>query len=107
MYLVQDPRTSPTARVISRYSLVHRRLDARQRTAIAADILTGHIAIKLPMRQLAHLVSVSAPYIRATSQLSREMRQLIADGERSMSFAPAQAVLRAIGPAEAGQDAPR
>jgi hypothetical protein len=86
MYLVQDPRTSPPARVISGHSQVHHRLDARQRAAIAADILTGHIAITLSIRQLAHLASVSAPSIRAASQPSPEMRQSIADGESSMSF---------------------
>ncbi len=86
MYLIQSSRTSAPPRVISGRSLVHRKLGAPQKAAIAAGILNGDVAIKLSMRQLAQLVGVSVPYIRAASQLSSEVRRSIADDEGSLSF---------------------
>lgn len=84
MYIVNNLKTTP--RVISGCSLVHRKLGAPQKAAIAAGILNGEVAIKLSMRQLAQLVGVSVPYIRAASQLSSEARRSIEDDEGSLSF---------------------
>lgn len=74
-------------RVVKGHSLVHCKLDARQRAAIAAQILEGDVAIRLSTRQLAQLVGVSVPYVAAAKQLSPAKRQAIASGRDSMSFA--------------------
>jgi hypothetical protein len=87
MYLFGNSNASAARRVISGRSLVHRHLDACQKAAIAAEILVEEVAIKLSMAQLAQLVGVSIPYIRAARQLSPEIRQAIAAGETTMSFA--------------------
>jgi hypothetical protein len=71
MYIVKASETSLTPHVISGRSLVHRKLNARQRAAIAADILAGKVVIELSTCQLAQLIGVSVPYIRAARQPSQ------------------------------------
>jgi hypothetical protein len=87
MYLVENLNTSASPRVICGRGLLHRKLDARQRAAIAVQLLVGEAAIEMSSAQLARLLGVSVPYIRAARQLSSSKRQAIADGKDRTPFA--------------------
>jgi hypothetical protein len=88
MYGIGSPKASGNSpRVISGKSLVHRHLNARQRAAIAADILTGRIILQPSARQLASLLGVCPAYVRLAQQLSSEERQAIASGTDATRFA--------------------
>jgi hypothetical protein len=84
MYSLENGKAS---RVVSGRGLRHRRLDARQRAAIAADILAGEIALRPSIRQLAALFDVSEVYIRLARELSSGKRRAIANGLDQTSFA--------------------
>jgi hypothetical protein len=87
MYLVQASKaTLPSPRVISGRSLVHRKLSAAQKAAIAARLLAGEVLVQLSTRQLAQLLGVSVPYIRVASQLTPAKREAIANGTDSTTF---------------------
>ena len=86
MYIVNNSKASASPRVISGRSLVHQRLNARQKAAIAASVLAGEAVIKLSARQVAAVLGTHATYIRAASQLSPEMRRSIVDGRDQISF---------------------
>src|SRR3979409_79130 len=89
MYLVNNLDSSqPLPRVLSGCALAHRKLDARQRAAIAAQLYEGEITLDLSLRQLCALVGVSAPYVRVARQLSPEKRAAIASGSDPASFVP-------------------
>jgi hypothetical protein len=87
MYLVENLNTSASPRVICGRGLSHRRLRAAQKAAIAGQLIEGEISIELSMRQVASLLGVSVPYIRAARQLSSAKRQAIADGKDPTPFA--------------------
>jgi hypothetical protein len=84
MYSLENGKAS---RVVLGRGLRNRRLDARQRAAIAADILAGEIALRLSVRQLAALFGVSERYIHLARELSSGKRQAIASGLDQTSFA--------------------
>jgi hypothetical protein len=87
MYTVNGTGGSTaTARTISGRGLSHRRLDARQRAAIAADVLAGLAVIKPTARQVADMFGVSVAYIGIAKQLSPAKRRAIASGKDSTSF---------------------
>lgn len=86
MYLVENSKASAWRRVIRGRALVHRRLNARRRAAIAAQLFEGEVVIDLSMRQLAQLIGVSAAYIHAARQLSPAKREAIANGTDSTPF---------------------
>jgi hypothetical protein len=79
------PATTP--RVIDGRSLVHRRLDARQKAVLAADVVDGLATIRLTTKQLAEIFNVSVPYIALARELSPEKRSGIITGTDSTSFA--------------------
>jgi hypothetical protein len=84
MYSLENGKAS---RVVLGRGLRNRRLDARQRAAIAADILAGEIALRLSVRQLAALFGVSERYVHLARELSSGKRQAIANGLDQTSFA--------------------
>ena len=86
MYIVRTPNTS-TPRIISGRALAHRKLDARQKAAIAAEILNGEAAISLTARQLATLLGVNLNYVAIAAQLSPHKREAIARGTDETAFA--------------------
>jgi hypothetical protein len=86
MYLVEKENAS-RPQVISGRSLSHRRLNARQRAVIAAQVLEQKVAIDLSVRQSAQLLGVSVPYIMAALRLSSAEREAVLNGEDLMSFA--------------------
>jgi hypothetical protein len=73
-------------RVISGRGLAHRRLNARQRAVLAADVVDGIVAVQLSAKQVAQLLGVSAPYIALAQQFSPEKRAAILSGKDSTSF---------------------
>jgi hypothetical protein len=86
LYLVEKEKASAWRRVISGRALAHRRLSARQRAAIAAQLLEQEVVIDLSVRQLALLIGVSVPYILTARQLSSEKREAIVNGKDLTSF---------------------
>lgn len=86
LYFDRSAKTSTNPRTVHGRSLAHRRLDARQRAAIAAQILSGEVEIKLSACQVAMLCGVSAPYVAAAAQLSPAKREAIAQGKDATSF---------------------
>jgi hypothetical protein len=81
MYIVTASETTPPARVIiSGRSLAHRKMSAGQKAALAAEILSGEVAIKLSVRQLSQLIGVSAPYIKSAGRLTKAKRASLASG---------------------------
>jgi hypothetical protein len=84
-YVVQN---EPVGKVlISGRALAHRKLDARQKAAIAGAILAGDAALKLTASQLAKLLGVNAAYVALAAELSPGKRQAIASGADDTSFA--------------------
>jgi hypothetical protein len=89
MYLVRNFDSSQRLPpVLSGLALAHRKLDARQRAAIAAQAYEAEIGIDLSLRQLCMLLGVSAPYVRVARSLSPEKRAAIAGGSDPASFVP-------------------
>jgi hypothetical protein len=86
LYLVEKENASGWRQVISGRALAHRRLNARQRAAIAAQLLEQEVVIDLSVRQMAQLIGVSVPYILAARQLSSEKREAIVNGKDLTSF---------------------
>ena len=74
-------------RVLSGRGLAHRRLNARQRAALAADVVDGIVTIQLTLKQMAQIFGVSAPYIALAQQLTPEKRAAILSGKDDTSFA--------------------
>jgi hypothetical protein len=87
MYIVKAPNTTSPPRIISGRALAHRKLDARQKAAIAAEILNGEAAIRLTARQLATLLGVNLSYVAIAAQLTPGKREAIAKGKDETSFA--------------------
>jgi hypothetical protein len=87
LYLVEKQKASAWRQVISGRALAHRRLNARQRAVIAAQLLEQEVVIDLSVRQVAQLLGVSVPYILAARQLSSATREAIVNGGDLMSFA--------------------
>jgi hypothetical protein len=87
LYLVEKENASGWRPVISGRALAHRRLNARQRAAMAAQLLEQEVVIDFSASQVAQLMGVSLPYVQAARQLSPEKREAIADGRDSTSFA--------------------
>ena len=87
MYPVDNSKASARPRVISGHSLVHRRLNACRRAAIAAQVIEGEVTIELTARQAAQLLGASMPYVSVVRRLSPAMRQEIADGTDLTPFA--------------------
>jgi hypothetical protein len=87
LYLVEKENASGWRPVISGRALAHRRLNARRRAAIAAQLLEQEVVIDFSARQVAQLMGVSLPYIQAARQLSSATREAIANGRDSTSFA--------------------
>jgi hypothetical protein len=77
----------PAIKVITGASLVHRRLDKRQRAIMAADILDGQVTFTPSMKQLAELFGVNVVYITIARGLSPGKRVAILRGWDSTSFA--------------------
>jgi hypothetical protein len=77
----------PTPKVITGQSLVHRRLDKRQRAVLAADVSDGLVRFAPSQKQLADIFGVSIPYIELARKLSPGKRQAILRGWDPMSFA--------------------
>jgi hypothetical protein len=86
LYLVEKENASGSQQVISGRALAHRRLNARQRAVIAAQLLEQEVAIDLSVRQSAQLLGVSVPYIMVALRLSSAEREAIAIGEDLTSF---------------------
>lgn len=86
MFTANGNASATRQRVLSGRGLSHRRLDARQRAALAADVLAGSATIKLTARQLANLLSVSVPYIALAASLTPEKREAILKGLDPTSF---------------------
>lgn len=82
----RQANNSPPPRVISGRSLVHRKLSAPQKAAIAARLLAGEAIIQLSTTQLRQFLGVSVSYIRAASQLTPAKREAIANGTDKTSF---------------------
>jgi hypothetical protein len=74
-------------RVISGRGLAHRRLNARQRAVLAADVVDGMVTIQLSAKQVAQLLGVSVPYITLAQQFAPEKRTAILGGKDDTSFA--------------------
>jgi hypothetical protein len=86
LYLVEKENASGWRQVISGRALAHRRLNARKRAAIAAQILEQDVVIDWSASQLSQLMGVSLPYIQAARQLSPAKREAIVNGEDLTSF---------------------
>jgi hypothetical protein len=87
LYLVEKENASSSLEVISGRALAHRRLNARRRAAIAAQILEYEVTIDPSVCQVAQLLKVSVPYIVGARLLSPEEREAVADGRDLTSFA--------------------
>jgi hypothetical protein len=74
-------------RVISGRGIAHRQLDKRQRACLGADVADGVVVLQLSVRQLARLLGVCEPYIRAAQQLSPPKRKAILNGQDTTPFA--------------------
>jgi hypothetical protein len=77
----------PTPQVLTGQSLVHRRLDKRQRAVLAADVSDGLVRFVPSQKQLADILGVSIPYIELARRLSPDKRAAIVQGRDSTSFA--------------------
>jgi hypothetical protein len=77
----------PQASVLSGVSLAHRKLDARQRAAIVAQILLGEKAFSLSKAQLMRLLGVNWKYVGVALELSSYRREGIINGKDETSFA--------------------
>jgi hypothetical protein len=76
----------PTTTLVGR-GLAHRHLDARQRACLAADVLDGTAMFTPSAKQIADILNVSAPYVRAARKLPSNKRAAILRGWDSASFA--------------------
>jgi hypothetical protein len=74
-------------RVIRGVSVVHQRLDKRQRAAIAADVLAALAVFQPSVRQLSILLAVSTAYISVAARFSPEKRRAIIEGHDNTAFA--------------------
>jgi hypothetical protein len=75
----------PTKTLVGR-GLAHRHLDARQRACLAADVLDGTATFTPSAKQIADILNVSAPYVRAARRLPSNKRAAILRGWDSASF---------------------
>jgi hypothetical protein len=87
LYFVGKQKASEWRQVISGRALAKRRLDARQRAAMAAQVHEHEVVIDISVCQLAQLFRVSVPYIVAARQLSPAKRDAIVNGGDQTSFA--------------------
>jgi hypothetical protein len=92
--------TSPetTRVIITGASLVHRRLNKRQRAVIGANILDGSVWFQPSQKQLAALLDVSSTYLNIARSLTSEERTAILNGFDSASFSAAPVSKRQLLP---------
>jgi hypothetical protein len=83
IYAIKNSTAIPT---ISGHSIVHQKLDARQRAALVAKVMHGEARIELTARQLAKVFNVSEPYVQVALKLTEAKRDAIAKGEDETSF---------------------
>ena len=86
MYVISSSGAS-APRTISGRSLSHRKLNARQRAVIAAEILNGEAVLQPSEQQLSKLLGVSIPYIEVACRLTPAKRQAIKRGIDATPFA--------------------
>jgi hypothetical protein len=88
MICVHEQTKSTPTRTISGRSLVHQHLNARQKAAIAADILDGADDVKPTAVQISRMVGVSVSYIAIARKWTAAKRAAIRNGAKFPKPAP-------------------
>jgi hypothetical protein len=73
-------------KTVSGRSLAHRKLDARQKAAIVAQVLLGEKALHFSRRQLVEAIGGNHSYVDTALALSPGLREAVASGNSSISF---------------------
>lgn len=73
-------------KIVSGRSLAHRKLNARQKAAIVAQVLLGEKELRFSRQQLVTEIGACQGYVDVALQLSPDKRQAIASGEDETAF---------------------